>query len=138
MLDGEFFGELRGEARDQRFRERQDFVHVSLRLDGNKNVEATAAGSFGKGFELQHIKNFSESQAGARGVAEFSRWRIHIETNPVGLAQGRGAAPGYVNGDATEIRQRKLSGERASDHVVCGFTGLANVSDPLGGRAGWQ
>jgi hypothetical protein len=99
-------------------------------------VEATAAGSFGKGFELQDIENFLEPQAGARGVAEFSRLRIHVETNPIGFAQGRGAAPGYVNGDATEICQRKLSRKGAADDVICGFSGFACVGDLLGGRAG--
>src|ERR1700722_8343422 len=43
-----------------------------------------------------------------------------------------------MDGDTTEIRQRQLSGERAADHVVCGFTGFAYVSDPLGGSAGWH
>ena len=43
-----------------------------------------------------------------------------------------------MNGDATEIRQRELSGERAADDVISGFSRFAHVGDLLGGRAGWH
>ena len=38
MFDGELFGELRGEASDQRLRKRQNFIHIGGGLNGNENV----------------------------------------------------------------------------------------------------
>jgi hypothetical protein len=73
-------------------------------------VQTAAAGSFRERFELQGVEDFFQIKTSARGIAEFSRLRIEIEANPVGLAQKRSAAAGNVHGDATEIGEGQLRG----------------------------
>src|ERR1700736_2213673 len=43
-----------------------------------------------------------------------------------------------MDGNAAEIPQRKLRGERAAADIFCLFTGFAYVGTLLGRRAGWQ
>ena len=113
----EFFRICAGETLGERCGEGEDFVGAGANFEWDENVKAATAGRFGEAAEIERIEYFLDEKAGVGGVAEFSGHGIEIEADPVRLGEILRAAAADVNGNATEIYERELRGERAADNI---------------------